>query len=221
MANIHFLVGGSGKMAELALRTLCERGSASKFGADTPLPSFDSIVAINFGSQATFDKLLAFCEEHGIPLIQASTGQKLPEVVKTAVIVAPNLALPIVALMGVLPAIREALEPFGMEFGVVEGHHPDKTGVPGTAQAMAAAWKSLVFSVREKFTQLVMGVPQEAMAGHGHHFLFALGGGVEICISTKVNGRVPYIESLPWLGKKILDSHLPCGFRTIQELLGS
>jgi dihydrodipicolinate reductase len=170
----------------------------------------DGVVAIHIGSGRELPELLEYCGERHIPVIQASTGQTLPETVPVPVVDAPNLALPIVAAMKGVAKFWEVFLPLQGETtrSVLESHQATKTSVPGTAVKFAEAVgvsKEQIISERKPEVQEHLGVPARHIGRHGYHWIKIRCQGVDIEISTKVNGLEPYITGAFYLVGKVLE----------------
>lgn len=207
--NLTVLICGIGKMAE-ALAHLCDRRNIHhiQFSRDLTLPenSNDTVtVAAHFGSGREWDALLNFCEERSIPIFQGSTScniarESLSQLSKTCVIDAPNLSLPIVKLLSLLPVLLE--EPGALEMRITESHQIDKKDISGTARAMLRGTEGIV-SVRDPTGQRALGVPEEHLDAHAYHFLKLWGQGLEIDVTIRVNGRDTYAEGLLFLAQNL------------------
>lgn len=198
MKKAQIVIAGCGNMAQV-LTALCQEDSdreSFEFTEGMTRPDSQNVVAVHFGSGRQLPVLIEWCHSNGVPLIQGSTGQTLPDKVSVSVVDAPNLSLPIIKLLSqVLPVLQQA---FGdMEVTVTESHQETKESLPGTAKVMAGAFSVAeedIVSVREPGIQRQLGVPEESLDGHGYHWINFQGQGVNITLSTKVNGRQTYAE---------------------------
>lgn len=151
---------------------------------------------------------LEFCHRKSMPVILASTGITLPTEFSVPVIEAPNLALPIIAFIKALPAFWRTFGPIrgGLKVDVVESHQFWKKSTPGTAVRMASTFEVReddIVSVRTSAVQRQLGVRN--VPRHGYHFITITGMGVEITLSTKVDGLEAYGQGLMFLAPRILE----------------
>ncbi len=195
--DVQLIIVGNGKMAGL-LKEACEKENIFFNGCPETWGSGPGVVAVHFGSGRELPKLVEHCGKYGgIPILQGSTGQTLPANPPVPFVHAPNLALPIVALLGVLPQIGAALEHFGLEKSVCESHQASKKTVPETAKLMAQAVgvdPREIRSVRDPGVQKRIGVPYSSLDGHGYHWIQWCNPNLEIEISAKIRGRGSYID---------------------------
>lgn len=117
---MHILLAGNGLMAQ-AIRNACATSGVSieRFETDVDLAgwSHEGAVAIHAGSGRDFERLLGFCEDRSIPLIQASTEEVVLPIrpLKTIVVMAPNLSEPIVAFMALVSRFRAAISELALD----------------------------------------------------------------------------------------------------------
>ena len=205
MDEIQILICGHGNMAAELERVCLLQPNVKPIRFESRAlrnPLAGNIVAVHFGGGSQLLKLIEFCDAHagGAPIIQGSTSgpnmPKLPENPPVTIINAPNLALPIIKLFGLLSQLREIFDSSKMKISVKESHQESKKTVPGTAVKFAEGLgipKEEIISVRDPAVQLKqLGVLPQFLGGHGYHFIVADGGGVEIDLSTKINGREAY-----------------------------
>ncbi|MDO8752218.1 MAG: dihydrodipicolinate reductase C-terminal domain-containing protein [Candidatus Wolfebacteria bacterium] len=226
------LLAGHGEMAR-ALRKECvlREVEVRQFDAGDPSPYVGGTVAVHFGSGRELPALLELCSTYQIPLIQGSTRQTLPRPVGTVVVDAPNLALPVVKLLGVLPALRDAFLPFsrfpleGMEACIVESHQSAKDPSPSGTAVRIAEYLGLseedIRPIRDAETQLALGVSEEHLLGHAYHWIIFTYHGVTVQVKVSVHGRSPYAK-----GALVVASALVChperfspGVYSVQEVL--
>lgn len=166
-------------------------------------------LVVHVGSGQYLSRLIAECQRCGYILIQASSGQKLPEFVPIPVIDAPNLGLLILALFDVLPRLGQLTQKLGAGVDVMESHQASKTSAPITAQKIAGWFgkpPESVLSLRDPMIQeQSLHVPREHLDGHAYHFVKVAAGGIEMELSFKVHGRDPYFDGLILLANKVLE----------------
>src|SRR3989344_9114503 len=238
MQNMELIIAGNGAMARL-LRERCARENVASgdfivYGHPTQkkggLEHFQDIreeiaIAVHFGSGRELPDLIGYCGGRGIPILNGSTGQELPEDCPVPLVHGPNLALPIVALLGVLPKVATALWGLGLKETLIESHQASKRTVPETAKLMAAVIGLLdteeIKSVRNRAESLALGVPESALDGHGYHWIHWYGDDLEIEVSTKVRGRAPYIDGALFVAREMLrlKERLENRVYTLQEFL--
>ncbi|MDE1940738.1 MAG: hypothetical protein KGI45_00265 [Patescibacteria group bacterium] len=203
MRNV--IIAGKGNMAQL-FTTKLQHMTYDVYNfehlPDGYVAGLDSseTVGLHVGSGKDLDRFVARCADLEIPVLQGSTGQKIDEAWPGLVVNADNFALPILRVIQLLSKIAGSLGPsqgLNMKAGLAESHQWSKKSVPGTAKRMAAAIgveESDIKSVRDPDLQMAMGVPADALDAHGHHFLTWTGFGVQIQLTTRINGRGAYFE---------------------------
>jgi len=235
MNNIHLLIVGSGKMAKLideqcseagVLRTPCPNGPNFDIANGPGIALETKFVAVHVGSGRVLEATIEWCEANKVPLIQASSGIKLPErEYSTIIIDAPNMAPPVVAIFKVLPELGALIQKLGAVVTVTESHQSTKTSPPVTAQKIGGYFglsPGSVESIRDQDRQRdELHIPEEFLDGHGCHYVEINSRGVRIKISTEVFGRLPYFDGLIILVKKIVDkgSELKPGIYKIENFL--
>jgi 4-hydroxy-tetrahydrodipicolinate reductase len=167
-----------------------------------------------------------YCNRH-LPFVM---GTSLSSVEKTALeqrvkdsdicaVIAPNMAKQIVAFQAMMEfAANNFPEAFkGYSLKVVESHQAEKKGTSATASAMVEYFNKLgipftkdgIEMIRDKEKQIAMGIPEEALSGHGWHTYTSKSenGNVLFRFEHNVNGRGVYAEgtldAIRYLGKKI------------------
>jgi len=150
---------------------------------------------------------------HGCPFVLGTTGhddrsalERLVQDSGNVAVIAPNMAKQIVAFQAMM---QYAAENFpnsfaGYELEIKESHQKGKKDTSGTARAMADDFNQLgipfavgqIRSVREPSEQLAMGIPEDALSGHGWHTytLNSADGTVLFRFTHNVNGRSIYAE---------------------------
>lgn len=165
------------------------------------------VVCVHFGSGQYLKEFILYAKNAGAPLIQGSTGQTIPSNITTPIINAPNLALPIVRLFGIIPYFKTM---FGdsMQINITESHQASKKSVAGTARHIAELLNVPVGginSIRNPETQkTLLNIPIQHLDGHACHWITLVGGGVEIELSTEIHGRRAYSEGAVSLAKMLV-----------------
>lgn len=213
---MHLIIVGRGKMARL-FKEECQKipGEVTCTSVEElPLPVIDKSekpIVIHVGSGRLLPKLIEECAEKDYRLIQASSGQKLPESVPGVVINAPNLGLLILALLDVLPRLGALAQGIDATTEVTESHQASKTSAPITAQIIAGHFGNppeSVKSIRDPNVQTTLGVPSEYLDGHAYHFVKIKAHGVEAELAFKVHGRRAYFLGALAVARKVLDAEL-------------
>lgn len=183
----------------------------------------------------------AYCNA-GLPFVMGTTGFDIGEarrlVAESSIhaVISPNMAVPIILLQNALGRLaREfpgALE--GWSLTIRESHQATKKDISGTARALLPLLENLgtvpetppITAIREKKTQKALGVPDEAIDGHGWHWyeLKSPDNSVSVDFSHRVNGRHVYAEgtllAVDFLSKTPCQTGNGATF-TMEEILGS
>jgi 4-hydroxy-tetrahydrodipicolinate reductase len=120
-------------------------------------------------------------------------------------VIAPNMAAPIVALQALLSSAADRFPGVldGWKLAIRESHQATKRDVSGTARAiqpllerLGAAPSDVIESVRDPERQLDLGVPPDALAGHGWHWyqMESPTGDAALDFSHRITGRRIYAE---------------------------
>jgi len=166
-----------------------------------------------------------------IPFIMGTTGgdrDALMETIakaKIPAVIAPNMAKQIVALQAMMEfAAQNFPDVFnGYKMDVVESHQAGKADTSGTAKAMIKYFNQMgidfteeeIQLVRDKETQLAMGIPKDVLEGHAWHTytLTSSDGTTTFTFTHNVNGRKIYatgtIDALLVLAQKIQQGNTP------------
>ena len=187
-------------------------------------------VAIHAGKSGNqLSNLITFCEQRGIPIIQAATGMTLPQELKIPVINAPNMAIEIIAFLKHLPAFIDGItKQTGVEVEyarLTESHQETKgTSVPGTARRIGAIIgvpDDKIVSIRKPSEQsLHIGVPEEHLARHAYHTAeIKFKGGTRIGLTTKIHGLETYAKGAVFLAQRAFELNLSRGIHEMTELI--
>ena len=215
---MNILLSGQGEMAKAVSATCASQGISCiqiQKGADYH-SLWPPVVAIHFGSGRQLPELLDICENMRIPLIQGSTHliAPIPSNRNIAIINSPNLSIAMIRFMVAFPAFAEAIKK-GMGMRITESHHEGKQGISGTALAVANTLgipESTIWSITDPALQVPRGIPHEHLRGHAYHdFTFSdlSDQGVEIVVSTKINGRKTYAEGALTIARKLASLEKP------------
>ena len=222
---MNIIVCGHGAFAKEVI-ALCTEKNIRAGRSDDERNFCSNCVAIHCGTGRQLEGFLGDCGRFGIPVIQASSGQKLPDDLPCPVIDAPNLALPVVQFLKGLLAFVVGFEHLGLAKCLVESHQHTKKSVPETARRMADAIcipQADIHSVRDDYLQESLGVPHEHLGRHGYHWIKFVGDGIEIGLSTKVNGLRPYALGALHIAENALALHakgaLANGLHPVSEFI--
>lgn len=206
MTVMNILIVGNGKIADLFMKRLEEDGySVQKFSKGAKISKPKETVALHLGSGKELSELIETCAKLEIPILQGSTGQITDTSREVLLVNAENFALPVLRLIQALPDFAKQFKANGSPFTITltESHQSKKKTAPGTALKIAAIIglkENEIISIRDRNRQLELGVPKEFLDAHGYHWIDWKGGGIEIELSTKINGRDAYYEG----GKHLL-----------------
>jgi len=168
------------------------------------------VIAVDFSHPTAVISNAEFYCVHGIPFVMGTTGgdrKKLAEIVEQSTncaVIAPNMAKQIVAFQAMVEySAKNFPDAFkGYTLEIVESHQKGKADTSGTAKAMVDYFNKLgvpftkeqIVMVREPEEQLAMGIPNDALAGHGWHTytLRSPDGTIFFQFTHNVNGRDIY-----------------------------
>lgn len=143
------------------------------------------LIAVDFSHpSAVIDNAKFYCSQK-IPFVMGTTGgdrAKLEEIIKKSrncAVIAPNMAKQVVAFQAMMQfAAKNFPNAFkGYTLEIVESHQKGKADTSGTAKAMVEYFNALgipfskdqIIMMRDPKRQRVLGVPKEALSGHGWH----------------------------------------------------
>jgi 4-hydroxy-tetrahydrodipicolinate reductase len=146
----------------------------------------EGAIVVDYTHPSAVEGNVEFYTEHGIPFVLGTTGgdyQKIESMVvdsKTPAVIAPNMALPIVALTAMLEwAGQEFPGVFGdYDLKVRESHQKGKADTSGTAKDLIARFQQLGanFSMDQlsmcrdpEVQRSEVGIPEEHIMGHAYH----------------------------------------------------
>jgi 4-hydroxy-tetrahydrodipicolinate reductase len=184
-----------------------------------------SFVAVDFSHPSAVLENAEFYCLHKIPFIMGTTGgdqKKLEEMVKqseTCAVIAPNMAKQVVTFLSMMQfAAQNSPDVFkDYTLRIVESHQAGKADTSGTAKAMVGYFNSLgipfspeqIEMERNIEKQRAMGIPEEALSGHGWHTysLRSGDGSVFFQFTHNVNGREIYalgtLDAVNFLAKNL------------------
>jgi dihydrodipicolinate reductase len=236
--KLKILIGGRGNMAT-AMWSYCVEQNIISSRFNVPADAndiddwmFENAVGVYFGgNKNTSEKdrkeklhnFCNFCARNDVPVIMGSTGQDdlVPARLRIPIIIAPNLALPIIKLFNLLPGFVKEMDSLGAEKSLAESHQFGKKA-PGTAKKFAEIMKLSSFkSIRDRLVQLAIGVAREFLDGHAYHFLKFEWDGLVLEINTKVNGRKIYAVGAIVVAKATLSKRvsLAPGLHNVEDII--
>lgn len=166
--------------------------------------------------------------QNRIPFILGTTGGDYSEIEalvvksKTPAVIAPNMALPIVAITSMLTQAREEYPGVfdGYELTVRESHQKGKADTSGTAKALISQWQGMGADFKDENLSLCRdpevqksdwGIPDEYLSGHAYHTydLNSEDGTAHFSLSHNILGRKIYalgtLHALRFLSKRLDD----------------
>lgn len=184
-----------------------------------------TLIAVDFSLPSAVNLNAEFYCANKIPFVMGTTGgdrTHLMETVKQSgncAVIASNMAKQIVALQAMMKFSAEnfpgAFKGYSLE--IVESHQKGKKDTSQTAKDMVKYFNQLgipfseeqIFMVREPEQQKAMGIPEDALKGHGWHTytLRSPDGSVSFQFTHNVNGRDVYalgvLEAISFLAENI------------------
>ena len=182
-------------------------------------------IAVDYTEPNAVHKNIEYYCRNDIHFIMGTTGVVINKIKQNiaesniCAIIAPNMAKQIVALQAML---EYASNMFPNSFNnytlnITESHQKSKLDTSGTARAMIQYFnmfgipfdESMINKIRNPIDQMKIGIPDEAIEGHGWHKYTMLSSDktVHIEITHNVNGREIYangtVDSIYYLNGKI------------------
>lgn len=182
-------------------------------------------ISVDYTHPSAVNSNADFYCRNNLPFVMGTTGgekEALEQRVKnsdTIAVIAPNMAKQIVAFQAMMKYVAEsfptAFKKYSLE--IVESHQKEKIDTSGTAKAMINYFNMLgipfnadqIKMIRNPDEQVAIGVPEEALSGHGWHTytLKSKDESVLFKFTHNVNGRKIYasgtIDAIRYLSKKI------------------
>ncbi|MBN2652575.1 MAG: hypothetical protein JXR63_09335 [Spirochaetales bacterium] len=195
------IIAGHGKLANSINNNLTNHieNCEIDFWENVEKYQTETMIIIHIGSGRQLPDIIKFCEETGVPLIQASTGisEKRTEYSFTF-IDAPNLSLLMLKFMYMLKENGDFFKEYGIT--IAESHQSTKKTAPGTAIEMANALginPSEIKSIRQPEEQkTICGINEENLALHAFHDITIQDEGTRIQFKTLVEGHSSYVKGL-------------------------
>ena len=184
-----------------------------------------SFISVDYTHPNAVNENADFYCRHNLPFVMGTTGgdrKALEERVKNSeisAVIAPNMAKQIVAFQAMMKYASEtfpnAFKSYTLE--IVESHQKGKADTSGTAKAMVEYFNKLgipfrpdqITMIRDPQKQIEMGIPQNALTGHGWHTytLKSKDNSVLFQFTHNVNGREIYakgtLNAVSYLNKKL------------------
>ena len=188
----------------------------------------DEHLVVYVGSKGSFQYILRECQLRNLTLIVVSSGiteADIPADISIPVILAPNLAVLIMAIFESFRCLGRLISGFASTRVIAEGHQASKTSAPSTAEKLADLFDvphSEIGHVRnDAIATAVLGIPRDALDGFGKHYVNIELGQVRFNASFEVHGRSAYFEGLKMIIDKIeaLGADLGSGVKQAQSLL--
>jgi len=201
--------------------TLIKPETREEFIALTQKPE----ISVDYTHPSVVNSNADFYCRHNLPFVIGTTGgdrMALEQRVKDSdivAVIAPNMAKQIVAFQAMMKYAAdnfpEAFKDYSLE--IVESHQNGKADTSGTAKAMVGYFNALgipfnvnqIRMIREPQQQTTMGIPAEALTGHGWHTytLKSRDESVLFRFTHNVNGREVYakgtLDAIRYLSGKI------------------
>lgn len=169
------------------------------------------LIIVDFTQRDAGNLNAEFYCRHEIPFVMGTTGVDQDALVRAvrgsniSAVYAPNMAKQIVAFQAMMEyAAQNFPKAFvGFSLEITESHQQGKKDTSGTARAMVKYFNALgipftenqIIMIRDPyFQEKEMGIPKEALSGHGWHTytLRSADGTVLFQFTHNVNGRDPY-----------------------------
>lgn len=222
-----------GKMAHLLHAKAGEKGYFPvPFYSENPphaasMKHGSPVIAIHFGSGRELPALIEYCTTINVPILNGSTGQTFPDKLQIPIVDAPNLALPILAVLSaVLPAAARTLLSVVDHVNIRESHQAAKKTVPGTAKKICEILgkpAENIFSIRDPEVQRELGISPKNLDWHAWHLIEFKSSGVTIEINTKVDGGDVYAEGALTVAARMIDiqARLRPGVMSITDFINN
>ena len=224
-----FIVVGHGALAQ---QLLCDLPTtAARIGYDLQsVAAWDNLdpqdddgpvqesLIIHVGSGRQLAEVIDFCQSNGVPLLQASTGidmaDLLPSLLAFAVVEASNLAIPIVKLLHMMRTSGHLFRSY--DVSIVESHQQAKRSVAGTALELARALGKRpedVLSIRDpKLQHTAFDIPPDHLRRHALHILKITDGDCHVTLRTEVQGLDPYVRGVLAIAENV-DTLAPARYK--------
>lgn len=188
-----------------------------------------SVIVVDFTQPDAIWQNCRDCVYYEIPFVMGTTGftnedRNLIAIMlsdsEISAVIATNMSVPIVMLMDMFAYAAEnypgALQ--NCEIRIVESHQVGKKDVSGTALAIGALLKKLgvnftgkenIHCIRDVIEQRIIGIPEFAITGHGHHkySIISQNRNFFLGFEHNIDGREAYVDgtllAIDFLAKKI------------------
>lgn len=197
---MNVFVVGTGKLAQEILAHL----SGTFLARVVPWAERETLgpadgVVVHAGSGRELAGVLAFCQEHAVPLVELATGSSANEgPVGFPLVICPNTNILLLRFLEMLSRSGALFSNYPK--AILESHQASKTTEPGTAYALAKLLqvpKEDVVSVRDPAVQKdVLGIPSNYLPRHAYHKITIGDATVNLTFETRVLGPAPYAAGL-------------------------
>ena len=183
------------------------------------------VLVVDFTHPKAANGNAEFYADCGMNFVMGTTGhddkamKKMVEKSKVCAVIAPNMGMQVVTFQAAMEYMAETFPGAfsGYTLAIGESHQEGKADTSGTAKAMVEYFNKLgipfskdeIVMVRNPEDQKEMGVPKDALSGHGWHTykLWSPDESVHFQFTHNVNGRAIYakgtLEALKFLRKKV------------------
>lgn len=185
----------------------------------------EQFLTVDYTLPAAINANGEFYADYSLPFVMGTSGgdrlalEAAVENSNTVAVIAPNMAKQIVAFQGMMEYAAQtfpnAFKDYSLE--IIESHQQGKADTSGTAKAMVGYFNTLgvpfspsqIKMIRDEPEQSKIGVPEDALRGHGWHTytLKSENKDVLVLFRHNVNGRKAYadgtIDALRFLNKKV------------------
>lgn len=171
-------------------------------------------IIVDFTQPSATNKNAELYCKMGIPFVMGTTGgdrKALEQTVRKSenhAVIATNMASPVVLFQEMMKwagiTFPQVLAGYKLE--ITESHQATKKDVSGTAISLLPAFDQLglplekeqITAVRKEDIQLLMGVPEEYLGGHGWHTYRITSPDGTVCLEFKhdINGRNVYVDGV-------------------------
>ena len=182
-------------------------------------------ISVDYTHPLAVNSNAEFYCKHNLPFVMGTTGGDRTALLNTVhnsntvAVIAPNMAKQIVAFQAMMNFAAQTFPGVfdGYSLEIVESHQKGKADTSGTAKAMVGYFNALgvpftkdeIQMIREPDEQRAMGVPEDALLGHGWHTytLRSPDGSVRFDFTHNVNGRDVYadgtLSAIQFLARKV------------------
>ncbi|MDO8656576.1 MAG: dihydrodipicolinate reductase [Nanoarchaeota archaeon] len=184
-----------------------------------------SLICVDYTTPDSVNGNADFYCRHNLPFVMGTTGGDRAALVarvqdsEISAVIAPNMAKQIVLFQAMMTYAAHTFPTAfrGYTLEITESHQQGKKDTSGTARAMVGYFNQLgipfeerqIKMIRDPAQQVALGVPDEALSGHGWHTytLRSENESVLFQFTHNVNGREIYaqgtLDAVRFLAKKM------------------